>query len=247
MSRAIVFMISVIIAAIWITIGTLIFKDTNTGVLMFDIKTKSMPYPFTIQNVMWVVFFIGFGELFIRLKDMLKNKRALNAKYLVEEPNIFIVPKDLKKIRQDIHSKNDILAKLIKTLITRFQVSQNSIDETHQMLTSQIELMQYKVDINYNMIRFIVWLIPTLGFIGTVVGIANTLSQAGIPGAAEQPDFLNNLTSSLAVSFNTTLLSLILSSILVFIMHIILEYEESIIQRSGEYCLNNLINKLIIT
>jgi len=113
------------------------------------------------------------------------------------------------------------------------------------MLKSQLELLQFKIDVDYNIVRYITWLIPTLGFIGTVMGIAVTLAAAGLPGAAEQPDFLSNLTSRLAVAFNTTLVALVMSAILVFAMHIVQGSEERNIQYCGEYCLNNLVNKLI--
>jgi flagellar motor component MotA len=127
----------------------------------------------------------------------------------------------------------------------RYQASQKSPNETHQMLNSQLEMMQYKLDVDYNMIRYLSWLIPTLGFIGTVVGIANALAYAGIPGKAEEDVFLAELTSRLAVAFDTTLVALIMSAILVYIMHLMQGREENIVQKCGEYCLNNFINRLI--
>ena len=93
------------------------------------------------------------------------------------------------------------------------------------------------------MLRYIVWVIPTLGFLGTVIGIANALE-----GIAEmRPDdenLLRILTTKLGTAFFTTLLALAMSGIMVFFMHIIQGREERALNLSGQYCLDNLINRL---
>jgi len=55
---------------------------------------------------------------------------------------------------------------------------------------------------------------------------------------------LSELTQRLAVAFYTTLLALIQAAILVFIMHIVQAQEERSLNLSGQYCLDNLINRL---
>jgi len=95
------------------------------------------------------------------------------------------------------------------------------------------------VDLRYSMLRYIVWVIPTVGFIGTVVGIATALT--GID--PEQPD-LQMLTGKLGVAFNTTLVALMFSAILVFLLHVVQSQEEQSVNLAGSYCLRNLINRL---
>ena len=95
------------------------------------------------------------------------------------------------------------------------------------------------------MVRYLSWLLPTLGFIGTVYGIAITLAVAGNANP-EDPALLGNLTRSLAVAFNTTLLALLQSAFIVFLMHLTQGREEQALNTSGQYCLNNLINRLYV-
>jgi biopolymer transport protein ExbB/TolQ len=219
--------------------------ESQIGRIFFDRGATLLFYPFTIQNLMWIIFFVGFGELYYRCHFVAQTRQALDKHYLSNDPHVFYNLEDLIEIRKKTLEKGDLLTHLINALIIRYQVSQKSVDETHLMLKSQLELLQFKIDVDYNIVRYITWLIPTLGFIGTVMGIAVTLAAAGLPGAAEQPDFLSNLTSRLAVAFNTTLVALVMSAILVFAMHIVQGSEERNIQYCGEYCLNNLVNKLI--
>ena len=52
------------------------------------------------------------------------------------------------------------------------------------------------------------------------------------------------LTTKLGVAFNTTLLALVMSAILVFFMHLAQGREESALNNTGQYCMDNLINRL---
>ena len=126
--------------------------------------------------------------------------------------------------------------------------SSRSVDQANALLNSSLELFQHEIDLKYNMLRYMVWLIPTLGFIGTVIGIALALGEAGNMPNMEESDalgaWMKSLTGSLALAFNTTLVALLLSAVLVFLMHIAQGREETALNRAGQYCLDNLINRL---
>ena len=77
-----------------------------------------------------------------------------------------------------------------------------------------------------------------------MIGIALALNYAGATNPSD-PQLLNQLTLKLGVAFYTTLLALILSAILVFIMSIVQGREEYALNQAGQYCLDNLINRLI--
>lgn len=225
---------------------TLLLPDNNVLAVVFFDRAGGFPvYPLTLQNLMWVLFSVGLGELYYRYQFVQADRVGLDTGYLSTRPEVFYNMDDLLIIRKQTYDKNDMVARLINVLTIRYQVSQKSVEETHQMLNSQLELRLFKLDVDYNMIRYISWLIPTLGFIGTVIGISLTLAAAGVPGAAEQDDFLHQLTSQLALAFNTTLVALLMSGVLVYIMHLVQGAEERIIHRCGDYCLNHFINKLI--
>ncbi|MDJ0729261.1 MAG: MotA/TolQ/ExbB proton channel family protein [Crocosphaera sp.] len=86
-------------------------------------------------------------------------------------------------------------------------------------------------DASYSFPRVLVWAIPLLGFIGTVIGISQAvngfssfLEQAG---EIEQiKEGIGTVTSGLAVAFDTTLLALLLS-VLVMIPLVLVERMES--------------------
>jgi biopolymer transport protein ExbB/TolQ len=93
----------------------------------------------------------------------------------------------------------------------------------------------------YQMARYIAWLIPTIGFIGTVIGIAVALEYID-PAELD----IKAVTAGLAVAFYTTLVALIVGAILVFVQNMVQKEEEIALNDAAQYCLKNLINRIYI-
>jgi biopolymer transport protein ExbB/TolQ len=108
------------------------------------------------------------------------------------------------------------------------------------VMSSQLELIEHRVDMRYGLVRYIAWLVPTLGFIGTVLGLGNSLAAAG---KSAQPN-LAEVATSLSVGFNCTMVALVESAILVYVLHIVNEHEERAVNLAGSYVLRNLVNRL---
>ena len=90
------------------------------------------------------------------------------------------------------------------------------------------------------MIRYIIWAIPSIGFIGTVRGIGEALSQAHI---AVEGD-IAGMTASLGVAFNSTFVALVVSIFLMFFLHQLQLMQDLLVLDSHEYCNKNLLIKL---
>ena len=109
-----------------------------------------------------------------------------------------------------------------------------------------MEMYLHEVDLRYNMLRYLTWLIPSLGFIGTVVGMGRALAFAGDPANAQDALLLNEVTRRLAISFDGTFLALVLAVLLVFLTNIAQSREEHALNGAGQYCLDNLVNRLYV-
>ncbi len=70
------------------------------------------------------------------------------------------------------------------------------------------------------------------------------LNYAGDRSNVESPEMLYEVTQRLGVAFSTTLLALVMAAILVFIHSVVQRREENTLNRAGQYCLDNLINRL---
>ena len=214
--------------------------------VMLDINRAS--WPFTVQNVLWIAFFAGLGELFLRWRGGRLEESQFERGYLPSDEETVLRPGDditpiYQKVRSSKYRSICFLPRLIERCVLNFNLSQ-SVDQTNALLNSSLELFLHELDLRYNIIRYITWLIPSLGFIGTVIGIMLALNYAGDRMNVESPEMLYEVTQRLGVAFSTTLLALIMASILVFLQNLIQGREESTLNRAGQYCIDNLINRL---
>ena len=243
--RAIALILSLLTAVVVIALLARLLPP-NAAAIMLDIKRET--WPFTIQNLLWLAFFAGLSELAIRWWNVRLEEAQIYRNYLPEDEETVLRPgEDITPIYQKVRSSKYRDTLFVPRLITRCVLGFNlsrSADQTNSLLNSSLELFMHEIELRYNMVRYITWLIPSLGFIGTVVGIMLALNYAGDRANVEAPDMLYQVTERLGVAFSTTLMALVMAAVLVFIQSLIQGREESVLNRAGQYCLDNLINRL---
>ena len=246
-SHALILFLAAVCGLVMILLFQLFLPDTAAQIL---IDRDRETYPFTVQNVMWIVFSLGLGELTVRVIDAIGERAELRVGYLPEDERTILQGPELRALyttartaaAQGAKAEGRFLPRLIQRVVLQFQTSR-SIEQANSLLNSSLELFLHEIDLRYSMIRYVVWVIPTLGFIGTVVGISLALAYAGNVDL-QDPTLLAELTKRLAVAFNTTLLALFMSAILVLVQHVVQAHEERALNMAGQYCLDNLINRL---
>ena len=221
-------------------------RPPAAAAILLDLNRST--FPFTVQNILWLAFFAGLGELSIRWRMGRLEASQIERGYLPEDEETVLRPgEDLTPIYQKVRASKYREVCFVPSLIVRCVLGFNichSADQTNSLLNSSLELYLHEIDLRYNIIRYITWLIPSLGFIGTVIGIMMALNYAGDRANVESADMLYQVTERLGVAFSTTLLALVMASILVFIQNIVQGREETALNRAGQYTLDNLINRL---
>ena len=255
-SRAATLAVSFGMGVLWVALLSLAIPgDTTAAAFLLDRNTEWSVYPFTVQNLMWVVFFVTAGEIAARHLAGMKENEQLGHKLLPEDDRTVLRKKDLGPVYRRVSQSSGHeywLQRLLTSAILQFQ-SSGSIAQVNAIFNSSMELFQHESELRYNLLRYLVWLIPTLGFVGTVLGIALALQSAGgaFAGVTENtnmaelgPEMMQSLTGQLGVAFYTTLLALLQSAVLMFAMHLVQEREERALNQVGQYCLKNLLNRL---
>jgi biopolymer transport protein ExbB/TolQ len=241
--RSTAIMLAAIAGILFIGLLTVVLSG-RAAVLVLDHPSLHFFYPFTIQNVMHMIFFVALGELFVRWRTAVREKNFLNAHFLPEDDRTVLVSHDLGPIRRRVANlfdhENGFLPSLINLAILQFQ-SSSSVEQAAGVMSQQLELMANRLDLRYGLVRFIAWVVPTLGFIGTVYSLGASLSAAGDPSKALD---LHEVAKTLGVGFDCTMVALVESAILVFLLHLVQEREESALNGAGDYTLRNLINRL---
>jgi len=241
--RLFVFVIAIVAAIVLIGIIRMTTSATLQEILL---DSDASFWPFTVQNIMWVALFIGFGELFLRWSAASDEENQLKRSYLPTDGQL-LDRGLLDRIKDGIMSRKfgreAFLPRMITRTIDQYMISGKE-DQAISVLNSSLELYMHEIDLRYSILRYLTWLIPSLGFIGTVMGIMFALQYAGVPANAEADDFLYQVTSRLGVAFTTTLLALIMSAVLVLIQSMVQSKEERALNEAGQYCLDNLILRL---
>jgi chemotaxis protein MotA len=129
-----------------------------------------------------------------------------------------------------------ILSDLLKKACTKFRTS-GSLSELIDIVSIQIEVSQEKAEGDQSVIRYLSWVIPSLGFIGTVIGISQSLIYANSGD-------MDKITSLLGVAFDTTLVALVLSVFLMWFVHQLQEETDRFHSDLKEFVIDNLINKI---
>lgn len=233
-------------AIAFVTVLSFALKYDSLGAaFLLDHQHASIfPYPFTIQNATYVVFASGLADLYVRWRAARHERSFLRRGFLPEDDSSILQIADLGPIRRKVVGQYDaesgFLPYLIDISITQLQASR-SVDQAVVILTSSLDLLLHKVDLRYQTVRYIAWLVPTIGFMGTIIGISAALDLI-----KPQKLDLSGVTGALGVAFYTTLVALLASAVIVLLQHVIQREEESALNEAGQYCLKNLINRLYV-
>lgn len=131
---------------------------------------------------------------------------------------------------------------LVRTLsasLRRFLITEN-VQNTSETIDANVEALAVKQEAENSMVRYLIWAIPAIGFIGTVRGIGQALSQADQALAGD----IAGMTESLGVAFNSTFVALLISIVLMFLLHQLQRLQDSMVTDTQEYCESFLLNRI---
>jgi biopolymer transport protein ExbB/TolQ len=131
----------------------------------------------------------------------------------------------------------DILASQIR------RQSMDQLDEDIRIAAERDADLQHD---SYALVRILTWAMPMLGFLGTVLGISETLGQMDASALASgSQDAMNGLTAGLYVAFDTTAIGLILTMAVMFFQFAVNKSEIKLLGEIDRHT-SDLINSCVI-
>lgn len=151
-------------------------------------------------------------------------------------------------VQQRLFTGDAFLARRIVRALRHFQARRRVV-EVVEFLSVESRADESRIDASYGLIRVFIWAVPTLGFIGTVIGIGDAVSgfsttlesASSIAGMRES---IESVTGGLGVAFDTTLLSLVMSILIMFPSSALQRLEESFLADVDDYCAEHLVRRL---
>lgn len=153
-------------------------------------------------------------------------------------------PRDLRSVLSILDGlpqavKETPLLSVLMAALRRYLIT-GSVQNTSDAIESGVESMAARQDTENSMIRYLIWAIPSIGFIGTVRGIGEALSQANEALAGN----IGGMTNSLGVAFNSTFVALLISMVLMFMLHQLQRLQDGLAVDTQRYCESFLLNRI---
>ncbi len=173
-----------------------------------------------------------------------RERALLQRELLPIREGVRVLPEDTREYARTIQAlpqrvRKMLLPRLLISALERFGATRN-VQDVSSVANSVCEAEGDRLDSELAMIRYIAWAIPSIGFIGTVRGIGQAMDQAN---KALQGD-LSGVTQNLGLAFNSTLVALLISIVLMFLVHQLQLMQEGLVLDAQTYVDHNLIRHM---
>ena len=200
------------------------------------------------QEICIILMLWGIYLILDKCYNIARHRYLFNMELIAEDHEMDANESTMQKMQsalrefEKIEDRDTRNAPLIKTLSTaaRRYVATQDVQNTSDAIVTGVEALAARIESGNSMIRYLIWAIPSIGFIGTVRGIGQALSQADQALAGD----ISGMTNSLGVAFNSTLVALIISILLMFLLHELQRLQDKLVVDTQAYCEEFLLNRI---
>ncbi len=197
-----------------------------------------------VEYVETAMFFVGIAALLLKAAETFRQGLGLGEPLLGPRPAGGQPVEDCAALFARVervaggHTEDYRARRLRKTLLyVQRTGSAAGLDDELKYLAEEDAERAYA---GYGLVRMIIWAIPILGFLGTVIGIALAMGKL-TPQALE--DSLPAVMAGLTVAFDTTALALALSIVLFFSQFLADREERRLLERVDEQVAAELLGR----
>jgi biopolymer transport protein ExbB/TolQ len=185
--------------------------------------------------------------LLSRWLEVRRQYRAFRLNLLDTDDGVCLLPEDARLLQRRIEQSTArggpyILANMIRLALGKYAVSRSG-REVSETIRTQADVDLGRLVSSMATVHYLAWAIPAIGFLGTVRGLATSLTLAG-KTREEIGAFITEATAHLNVAFDCTLIALAVSLVLMFLLHSVQRDEEALVIDCQQYCLEHLVGRL---
>jgi hypothetical protein len=178
--------------------------------------------------------------------EVRRQRRAFGLDLLPTEVGVCILPEDARLLQRRIEQRTGgrpfILANMIRLALSKYAVSRSGRDVSETVRT-QADVDMGRLVSSMATVHYLAWAIPAIGFLGTVRGLATSLTLGAHTDRAIG-QFIKDATEHLNVAFDCTLVALAVSLAVMFLLHAVQREEEALVIDCQQYCLEHLVTRL---
>ncbi len=209
-------------------------QQRSLWVILKDYEQES-----EIILMLWALAIVGQKAMRLR-----REERLLERDLVPLAEGMKILPSDVREYARQVQALpadegQSLLPRALLAALHRFGAT-GSIADASASAHGVCEGEADRLDSELSLLRYVAWAIPAIGFIGTVRGIGDALAQAH---RAMQGD-LSGVTAGLGTAFNSTLVALLLSLLLMFLLHHLQGEQERLVRDAESYLDERLVQSL---
>lgn len=198
-----------------------------------------------IQAAIYAVFIYGLLELLRKRKYIQGQYQGFQLGLLPLQDQLVLSPEEVAQIKLNTlqlerNGQPYMVGDFIKKACTQYRNDQ-SISETLQVFSTQVNNSKEEMEGDLELIRYLLSAIISLGFIGTLLGLSSSIGMAHL---AKTMEGMPQITRSLNMAFDTTLVALFIGLILNFFYHRYLKEMDTFFSRAKAYIIDNLISRI---
>lgn len=200
-----------------------------------------------ISGFSFLAFGVAMGILLARRRALRAEARGLEMGLLGADEEALILPDDALALRKRLTQlapaeRGLIVVRLLSAGLQRARANWSATD-VGEAIKTEAELVQGETASTYATVRYLAWAIPSLGFIGTVLGVGAAIGALrGVEDTAADP--MEMAAANLHTAFDTTLVALALSLVLMYMLYRGEANEDRFVVRAVEWCMRRLVFRM---
>ena len=205
-----------------------------------------------------IVYFTAWALCYLLLKwsKIAAQRKALDISLIPGDSSFVLTPSTADVVLANMYEATSDPRSYV--LFNRTWLALSSIrnfgrlGDLEDLLRSQADNDEAISESSYTVIRGLVWAIPVLGFIGTVIGLSIAIGEFGAvlqtsEGTEAMKAELQKVTDGLGLAFITTLQALVAALGIHMLLTMIRRQEEQFLDDCREYCQNQFVSRVRIT
>lgn len=194
------------------------------------------------QEICFILMLWGGYLILSKCRTIIRNNYLFTVDLIeADTDEIFNPEAVIERLNSELSAdlRSAPLIHTIRTALWRYAGTRN-VQNLSDAVESSVEALAVRQDAENSMIRYLIWAIPSIGFIGTVRGIGDALSLADRALAGD----IAGMTNSLGVAFNSTLVALLISILLMFLFHQLQRLQDGQLVEIQDYCDKYLLARI---
>lgn len=196
------------------------------------------------QETCIILFLWSISLLCFKSYTLSRDRKLLDADVLHVPEGMRVLPQDAREYSRQLEQlgadqRQLLLPRALTAALNRFGATHN-VQDAASAAREVCESEGARLDSENAMLRYTAWAIPAIGFIGTVRGIGDALSTAHRAMSGD----ISGVTEGLGITFNATLIALLLSVLVMFVLHQLQLAQERFVLNTESYIDSRLIRHM---